>query len=228
MIAGAGQKRATAAGRVPGPQPGDGDLVPRLRRGEAAAFDTLARRHGPRLLAVCRRLMKDEEEARDALQDAFIQVLRSIGGFSGRSLLGTWLHRVTVNACLMRLRARRRRPEVPLASVPPAHRERALGSGDWDPTGLLVREHRRRVLWACIRQLPAPYRAVLVLRDLEDRDTRETASLLGTTGAAVKVRLHRARRAVGRLVRERSAAADGRANRAGRSPRSSSQKRRRR
>lgn len=176
------------------------DLVIGLRAGDPAAYDELVRLHGPRMLAVARRLMREEEEARDAHQDALVRVLESVEGFSGRSLLSTWLYRVVVNSCLMRLRARRRRREVPLADLPAG----GLGPADssWDPTDSILRRQRRRILRKCIEQLPEAYRTVLVLRDLEELDTRETACLLSTTRNAVKIRLHRAHRAVAELVHE--------------------------
>ena len=182
-----------------------GGLVDGLRAGDPDAFEELVQLYGPRMLAVARRMMRDEEEARDALQDAFVQVVRSVGGFSSRSLISTWLHRVVVNACLMRLRARRLRPEVLFADLPTPHWQSPLGVSRWDPIEPLLRQQQRRVLWRCIERLPERYRSVLVLRHIEGRDTRETALRLKTTRNAVKTRLHRAHRAVAELVRKHQA-----------------------
>ena len=89
----------------------DASLVPRLQRGDGEAFEELVRRHTPHLLRVARRLLDSEEDARDAVQDAFVSAFRSIGNFESLSMLSTWLHRIVVNAGLMKLRTRRRKPE---------------------------------------------------------------------------------------------------------------------
>ena len=88
----------------------DAALVAGLQAGDAGAFETLVRTHTAPLLRLARRFLGNEEDARDALQDAMLAVHRSIGSFEGQAMLSTWLHRVVVNACLMKLRAKRRRP----------------------------------------------------------------------------------------------------------------------
>src|ERR1700759_2483981 len=90
---------------------GDASLVARLQAGDGSAFETLVRTYTAPLLRVARRFMKSEEDARDALQEAFISVFKSIGRFESGSRLSTWLHRIVVNSCLMKLRSQRRRPE---------------------------------------------------------------------------------------------------------------------
>jgi RNA polymerase sigma-70 factor (ECF subfamily) len=189
-----------SADRPAGDAGGD-RLASALRAGDPTAFEELVEIHGPRMLAVARRFMRNEEDARDALQDALLRVLQSIDGFSNRSRLSTWLHRVVVNSCLMRLRARRRRPEVPMADLPPPRWQSASADrSSWDPTESILRRQQRRLLRKSIDKLPEHYRTVLVLRVFEERDTRETASLLSTSRNAVKIRLHRAHRAVAELV----------------------------
>lgn len=93
------------------PATDDAALLVGLRAGEPAAFETLVRRESPRLLAVSRRFLRDEEDARDAVQEAFLSAFKSLSEFEGGSQIGTWLHRIAVNACLMKLRTRKRRPE---------------------------------------------------------------------------------------------------------------------
>src|SRR5262245_5089129 len=99
--------QATPALPPGGPDPA---LVERLRRGDGSAFENLLRRHTGRLLAVARRLLGNEEDARDVVQDAFLSAFRSIDRFDGQAALGTWLHRIAVNAALTKLRSRRRHP----------------------------------------------------------------------------------------------------------------------
>ena len=182
----------------------DAELVAGLRPGDDQAFETLVRRHGGRMLAVARRLLRDEHEAADAVQDALLSVSRNIGGFQGGSRLSTWLHRVVVNAALMRLRTQRRRKEEPIEDLLPqfkadGHAVRA--AEPWtaaaDP---LVTAETRAFVRASIERLPETYRVVLMLRDIEELDTQETADILGITPNAVKIRLHRARQALRTLL----------------------------
>jgi RNA polymerase sigma-70 factor (ECF subfamily) len=179
-------------------------LVERLRRGDGAAFEQLLRAHTGRLLAVARRLLGNEEDARDAVQDAFLSAFRSIDRFDGQAALGTWLHRIAVNAALTRLRSRRRHPEKPIEELLPTFLEdghQARPPRDWpDPSAALQRHETRESVRRHIDELPEEYRTVLLLRDIEGLDTDETARMLGLTPGAVKTRLHRARQALRALL----------------------------
>ncbi|MEO2090672.1 MAG: sigma-70 family RNA polymerase sigma factor, partial [Gemmataceae bacterium] len=108
--------------------------------------------------------------------------------FEGTAQLGTWLHRITINACLMAIRTRARRPTGPLGGSPNLPDRRPEGNADRDETCRRVR--------AAIDQLPEQYRVVVRLRDLDGLDTAQTAARLGTNAAVVKTRLHRARHAL--------------------------------
>lgn len=184
----------------------DAALVAGLQAGDAGAFETLVRRHSAPLLRLARRFLGNEEDARDALQDALIAVHRSIRSFEGNAMLSTWLHRVVVNACLMRLRARRRRPdECDIESLLPAFKEdghQLEPSTPWTETAesMLERAETRALVRECIATLPDAYRIVLHLRDIEELSTEETAEILGITRNAVKIRLHRARQALRTLL----------------------------
>jgi RNA polymerase sigma-70 factor (ECF subfamily) len=178
-------------------------LVAALRAGDEAAFEQIVRRYGGRLLSVARRVLGNEEDARDALQEAFLSAFRAIGSFTGESLLSTWLHRVVVNACLMRLRSRRRRREESLDDLLPGFAEDGHfleAPSSWRSDELLEREDARASVRGCIERLPARHREILVLRDIEELDTSEVAAALGITPNAVKVRLHRARQALRTLI----------------------------
>jgi RNA polymerase sigma-70 factor (ECF subfamily) len=183
----------------------DAALLAGLRANDAAASEALVRQFGGRLLAVALRLLGNESDARDALQDAFISAFQSIHRFTGGSALGTWLHRITVNAALMRLRTKRRRPETSIESLlpaflddghhadpPPAWRSPEPEAVDQAETRALVRGK--------IDELPAGYRDIILLRDIEGLDTEETARLLGLSENAAKTRLHRARQALRTLL----------------------------
>ncbi|MBL0926663.1 MAG: sigma-70 family RNA polymerase sigma factor [Phycisphaerales bacterium] len=181
-------------------------LVARMRAGDDTAFDELVRLAGGRMLAVARRLMAGHEsDAEDAVQDAFVNAFKNLDRFDGRAQLTTWLHRITVNACLMKLRSRRRRPERSIEDLLPRFQpdgHQYEPAGPWDPKAEseLEREETRALIRQQIGQLPESYRIVLTLRDIEGLATEETAELLGESTNAVKTRLHRARQALKTLL----------------------------
>ena len=181
-------------------------LLERLRAGEAAAFEQLVRDHGGRMLAVVRRFLGSEEDAQDAVQEAFLSAFKALDRFEGQSRLGTWLHRIAVNAALMKLRSRKSRPNEQSADdLLPKFLEdghQAAPASEWRNGGLaaLEKAETRDLVRRSIDELPESYRIVLLLRDIEEKDTEETAQLLGMTPNAVKTRLHRARQALRALL----------------------------
>jgi RNA polymerase sigma-70 factor, ECF subfamily len=186
-------------------------FVARLKAGDDAAYEELVRTRGGHLLAVARRMLRDEEAARDAVQDAFLSAFRSIQRFDGNAQLSTWLHRIVVNAALMRIRSRQRRPEQSIEPMLPrfaddGHHEEPVVS--WAESGgdALEVEQTRALMRAGIDELPERHRAVLVMRDIEGLSTREVADLLGSTENAVKLRLHRARQALAVIIKARLSA----------------------
>lgn len=187
------------------PEPVDGageeSLVARLRVGEDDAYRELLRIHGGRLLGLARRLMRNEEDARECLQEAFLSAFRAIDGFEGHSKLGTWLHRIVVNACLMRMRSQTRKPEELVDPQQPRFDEYGfrVGPTELPPDGvdrLFERAEVRDGVRRAIDRLPETHRTVLILRDIEQLSTAEVAESIGITPGAVKVRLHRARLAL--------------------------------
>ncbi len=181
------------------------DLVARLRAGDDAAFEELVRTYSPRLLAVAHRIVGNEEEARDVIQDAFLNAFRSLGNFHGDARLSTWLHRIVVNSALMKLRTRKRKPEESIEPLLPAfladgHYAEKFSSWGEQADVALSRAETQELVRRHIDQLPDSFRTVLVLRDIEGLDTEETARVLGTTPNAVKIRLHRARAALRTLL----------------------------
>jgi RNA polymerase sigma-70 factor (ECF subfamily) len=183
----------------------DAVLLDGLRSGDAGAFETLLRNHGPRLLRLARRFLINEEDARDAMQDAMVAVYRSISSFETGSALATWLHRIVVNACLMKLRAKRRRPEEDIEQYLPRFLEdghQLTPSTPWtEPAdSILEREELRASVREAIERLPDAYRIVLHFRDIEELSTAETAEILGINKNTVKIRLHRARQALRTLL----------------------------
>lgn len=180
-------------------------LVAQLRAGDEAAFEQVVRKYGGRLLAVARRIVNSEEDARDVVQDAFLNAFKSFDRFEGNAKLSTWLHRIVVNAALMKLRTRKRKPEQSIESMLPSflddgHHEERFQSWDEPIDKIMERAENRELVRRQIDALPEGYRTVLVLRDIEGLDTEETANVLGLSVNATKIRLHRARQALRTLL----------------------------
>lgn len=196
----------TRAARLEAPE-----FLAKLRSGDEDAFAELVRATSGRLLAVARRMLGNDEDARDALQDGLLAAHRALGSFRGTARISTWLHRIVVNAALMKLRSRRRRPEESIDALLPRFDAQGCRVGAVLTT-LPDAEHALadRQLVAVIRRaadrLPVIYREVFVLRDVEDLDTAEVAALLGVSASVVKIRLHRARQALRELLVQELAA----------------------
>jgi RNA polymerase sigma-70 factor (ECF subfamily) len=190
----------------------DRALLTALRAGHEWAFETMVRVYGGRLLAVARRLTRNDEDAHDVLQSAYLSAFRALTDFEGACQLSTWLHRIVVNTALMKLRSRRRKPEGSIEDLLPAFREdghHVEQFSEWCAPAdqLMERKETRTTVRACIAQLPDNYRTVLMLRDIEELSTQDVAKTLSMTPTAVKVRLHRARQALSSLLRQKYAPA---------------------
>jgi RNA polymerase sigma-70 factor (ECF subfamily) len=183
----------------------EAQLLTRLRHRDDDAFEQLVRQYGARLLAAARRVLNNEQDAQDAVQEAFLSAFKALDQFTGMAKLSTWLHRIVINAALMKLRSRRRRPEASIEELLP----RFDAQGEWEtPVShwntpaeeLLQQQQTRTLVRQSIDRLPETYRTVLLLRDIEELDTEEVANILGITANAVKIRLHRARQALMTLL----------------------------
>lgn len=162
-------------------------------------FKAMYEQHSSRLAAVALRYLKNGADAEDAVQDAFLAAYRKRNAFEGTSSLGTWVHRILINVCLMKLRSKARRPASSLELLPLDARENqqsvtSFTEGHHEHEALLA-ELRRQVREAMCR-LPEPHRTILQLRDFEGFSTAQTVELLGISEDAVKTRLCRARRAL--------------------------------
>lgn len=183
----------------------DAEILAGVQSGDEQACEAFVRQHCGRMLAVARRLLRTEEDCADALQDAFLAAFRSLDNFQGNSTLGTWLHRIVVNACLMKLRAQSRSREVQIDDLLPTF-DKSGHHSHWvwrQEDQMLVRlsgAETRAHVRMCIDRLPNPYREILLLRDIEQLDTEQTARQLGIAPGAVKTRLHRARQALRTLL----------------------------
>ena len=186
----------------------DDSLVARLRAGDEKAFEELVRTHGGRMLSVARRLLRNPEDAQEAVQDAFLSAFRSLEKFEGSAQLSTWLHRIVVNAALMKLRTKRRKPETSIEDLLPhfledGHQANPAVAWKLPADQAVERAQLGQLVRRSIDELPETYRTVLLLRDVEDLDTAEAAEFLGIAPNAVKTRLHRARLALRKLLDDR-------------------------
>lgn len=185
-------------------------LVEGVRAGDAAACELFVRRHSPQMFALAKRLLRDDAKAQDAVQDAFLSAFRSIELFRGNARLGTWLHRITVNACLMQLRRAKRHPEVAIDDVLPAfdatgHHVEPMRAWPLPADRAIYQREIGEALRQCLGCLPETYSTVVILRDVEELSTEEAAMRLGISVNAVKLRLHRARQALRALMAARFA-----------------------
>jgi RNA polymerase sigma-70 factor, ECF subfamily len=172
-------------------------LAERISRHDAAAFEQLMRQHNGRLFRIVRAILKDDAEAEDALQDAYVDAYRHIGEFRGAAQLGTWLTRIAVNHALMRLRKHRReRQVIPIHEAEPetvAQIESVADPAAESPAVTIMRDEMRAMLERRIDELPVAFRTVFVMREVEEMTVDETATALSVPAATVRTRLFRAR-----------------------------------
>lgn len=185
-------------------------LLDDLRAGRADAFERLVRAYGGRMRSAALRLLRCAEDADDAVQDAFLSAFRSLDSFEGKARVGTWLHRIAINASLMKLRSRRRASdtEAELEELMPRFAPsgafaRAQVAWSEDPDDPLEREELCAHVRECIDRLPDKFRVPLVLRDVEGLSNEEIAAQLGVSVNAAKIRAHRARQALRTLLEPR-------------------------
>ena len=167
----------------------DSELAARLAAGERAAFEALMRRHNRALFRTARAILRDDAEAEDALQEAYLQAYRAIGGFRAEAKLKTWLARIVANEALMRVRKRARRAEiVPLQAGVSETEINEIPDENMNetPERSAQRTEMRRLLEAQIDLLPDDYRVVFVLRAVQEMSVEETAEALEISPATVK------------------------------------------
>ena len=179
----------------------DQALVEKIRAGDYQAFEFLVTRYESKVYRLAIRMLRNPQDAEDALQETFMQVFRGLAGFEGRSKFSTWLFRLATNVCLMRIRHRETEPSklLPLEDYLPKLEEgdspQMMDWADRPEDALLSKESREKMMEA-LDKLPPEYRAVFILRDIEGFSNAETGESLGISVAAVKSRLHRARLAL--------------------------------
>ncbi len=170
----------------------DEEVVRRVRAGEHALFEILMRRHNQRVYRVARSIVKDEAEAEDVMQQAYVNAYTHLDQFADRAKFVTWLTRIAVYEALARARRRGR-----LTEIDPMSETDETGGGltakGLDPEQQAFTGELRRALELSLDALPEIYRTVFMLREVEGLSTAEAAECLGVTEDSVKTRLHRAR-----------------------------------
>ena len=181
----------------------DEEVVTRVLAGQSALFEVLMRRHNERLYRAARAILRDEPEAEDVMQQAYVNAYLHLRQFDGRSKFSTWLTRIAVHEALSRARRRGRYmtmdPESPFPTeFPPPHDPKP------DPERLAIARELGSLMEAAIDRLPDGAREVFVLRQVEGMSTDEVAEALGVSEAVVKTRLSRARGVLRRELFERA------------------------
>lgn len=176
----------------------DNVLLEELRKGSPEAVEALFERFHGKIYGLAMSILKNESDAEEAAQDVFLTVFRKADTFQGNSALYSWIYRICVNACLMRLRGKRRQETVSIEEFMPVFTEEGKHAGSVEVWGKEVeRKMLNRELGQMIKKftedLSEKYRVVFVLSDVEGLSNEETAQILGLSVPAVKSRLHRAR-----------------------------------
>ncbi|HTC63320.1 MAG TPA: sigma-70 family RNA polymerase sigma factor [Candidatus Saccharimonadales bacterium] len=180
----------------------EAEAIRLAQQGDASAFEHIYRLHSRRVYALCLRMVGNPAEAEDLTQDAFLQLFRKIGTFRGESAFSTWLHRLSVNVVLMKLR-KKTLPETSLEESTDPEDEvngprREIGAPDLLLTGSIDRVHLERA----IEQLPPGYRQVFVLHDVQGFEHNEIAGLMDCSIGNSKSQLHKARMRLRELLQE--------------------------
>jgi len=190
------EQQEAAARRVASTEaaPGDEALVERARRGDSAAFELLMRRHNQRVYRVVRSVLRDAGDVEDVMQQAYLSAFVHLDQFAGHARWSTWVCRIALNEAIARIRQRGR--FVPLESASEAQMTDSWTPPEPDPEHAAARRELREVLEEAVDRLPEIYRTVLVLREIEEMSTAETAAVLEVREDVIKTRLFRARAAL--------------------------------
>src|SRR5437867_1318238 len=170
----------------------DEEVVGRIRAGDTALYEIIMRRYNQRLYRVARAILRDDAEAEDVMQDAYVRAYQHLQQFAGRALFATWLTRIAVHEALSRLRLRNRNQQLDDTGQNGEISMNMVETSP-DPEQSASRAELSHLLEEALLDLPEPYRIVVMLRDVEGMSTAEAAATLDLTEDNVKVRLHRGR-----------------------------------
>ncbi len=179
---------------IPGPTGlPDQEVVERVRSGEKGLYEILMRRYNQTLYRAVRSYLRDGDDVQDAMQEAYVKAYTKLDQFKGDSAFSTWLVRIGINEALQVLRKQR----TMHIYTDPGQRAEGLtqlpDTGQMNPEQRTIRDEHRRLLEQAVDRLPDGYRAVYMLREVEEMSVAEVSQVLGITESNVKVRLHRAK-----------------------------------
>ena len=169
----------------------DEEVVSRVLAGETALFEIVMRRYNQRLYRLARTILRDDSEAEDVMQDAYVRAYEHLHQFAGKAAFSTWLSRIAIHEALARKRRRGRQEELDALTMN-GDSMAILKSSDPSPEDNTASNQMRQLLEQAIDHLPETYRTVVVMRQVEEMNVADTAATLGVTEAVVKTRLHRA------------------------------------
>jgi len=168
----------------------DQEIVERVKAGDTALYEIIMRRYNQRLYRVARAILRDDAEAEDVMQDAYVRAYQHLDQFEGRAPFSAWLTRIAVNEALARLRSRKRSPQLDDTEDDGELRMNIVETSP-DPEQNASGTERGNLLEEALLALPEKYRTVVMLRDVEELSTSETAAALDLSEENVKIRLHR-------------------------------------
>lgn len=180
-------------------------LVQGLIGKDRNAIEQLIKHHRGWMLTLAKRMLNDAALAEDCVQESLISAINKINSYEGRSAFHSWLKRIVINHCLMKLRQQKRRNEVNIDDLMPLFDQNECRlEPHWSeiktPEAVLLEHQSIKQILSSIEHLPSDYRVVLLLRDIEEFSTKEAAKMLDCTESTVKIRLHRARCALKKLL----------------------------
>lgn len=187
----------------------DEQVVTRILSGQTALFEVLMRRHNERVYRAARAILRDEAEAEDVMQQAYVNAYSHLRQFDGRAKFSTWLTRIAVHEALARLRKRNRYTAMDAETTTPLNPPGTDAAAAPDPERLAFARELGAIMEAAIDRLPRGARVVFTLRHVQGMSTAEVAEALGVNEAVVKTRLSRARRALRRDLLEHAGIATG-------------------
>ncbi|MEW6270351.1 MAG: RNA polymerase sigma factor [Thermodesulfobacteriota bacterium] len=186
----------TASESVTATTPSDEDVVERVRAGDVELFEVLMRRYNQRVYRAARAVLRDDHEAEEAMQEAWVRAYTKLASFAGRARFSTWLTRIVLNHAIERDRLRRR-------TIDPAAARGATTEAARSAEQQALDEELRRALERAVGELPEVFRTTLVLRAVEGLSTAETAECQEISEETVRTRLHRARELLRHDIEER-------------------------
>lgn len=171
----------------------DEKIVAHILAGETELFELIMRRYNQRLYRVVRAILRNDDESEDVMQEAYVKAYEHLRQFAGRSQFSTWLTRIAIHEALARIKRNKRTEQLDMETVETGEGTPVIKAESQNPEQQTATAELRRALESAVLAIPEQFRLVLMMRDIEQMSTAETAAALDLSIENVKVRLHRAR-----------------------------------